>query len=242
MLTNTLDVVLDGVGKEDTLIVINSFDGAILGVTDKKQLNMTSFSTALFSNTALIKGLTPANTSLILTWKQVIGDENVPNTFPAVKDMYNWMKGNARTGKVHGRNYVFYEVHDCKMLYNLTQHSKRNREFHPMLLCACQRGDGVVDPNHICKLLCDGEHIDLFEKSLKMFADNYTTMQGYNKAKQRRHCEMYNKGCMHYGFYTLELLFGTIRFDVFHLRAAVTRKLLNFLSKFLRQHNTDRIS
>ena len=89
MLSNKLDVVLDGMGREDTLIAINSFDGAIQGVTDKKQLNMTSFSTALFYNTALSKGLTPANTSLILTWKQVKCNENGPNTFHVVIDMYH---------------------------------------------------------------------------------------------------------------------------------------------------------
>ena len=152
MLSEKLDVMLGGDGREDDLIAINSFDGAVHGLSEKKQLNVTSYNTALLSKTALIKGLTPANTSLILTWKQVIGDKKVVHVFPAVKDLYKELGIGINRNSLNGRKLSVYEVHDCKMIYSLTQHSAWNRKYNPFLLCDCHRGDGVVDSDHVCTI------------------------------------------------------------------------------------------
>ena len=86
MLSEKLDVMLGGDGREDGLNAINSFDGVVHGLSEKKQLNVTSYNTALLSNTALIKELTPTNTYLILIWKQVMGEKNVVKVFSGAKN------------------------------------------------------------------------------------------------------------------------------------------------------------
>ena len=237
MLSEKLDVMLGGDGREDDLIAINSFDGAVHGLSEKKQLNVTSYNTALLSKTALIKGLTPANTSLILTWKQVIGDEKVVNVFPAVKDLYKELGIGITRNSLNGRKLSVYEVHDCKMIYSLTQHSAWNRKYNPFLLCDCHRGDGVVDPNHVCIMLTDTETKALFEKSHDNFVKHSSSIADYNKDKHCAYADKHVKGVTHYGFDPNELLRSSIRFDMFHLRAAQTRKLLDYLRKFLGKHN-----
>ena len=63
----------------------------------------------------------PANMSSILTWKQVVGDENMSNVTPSVSYVYKWLGENVKDGicEILGRKVRFYEVHDEKMILSL---------------------------------------------------------------------------------------------------------------------------
>ena len=55
------------------------------------------------------------------------------------------------------------------MLYSLVQCSAWNRKWHSFILCKCMRGDGVADPDHVCTLISDEEHVYLWEESHRLF-------------------------------------------------------------------------
>ena len=88
---------------------------------------------------------------------------------PAVKEYF------AVKGTLYGkRNAIpslnnchisYYDLHDGKMLYLLTQHSLWNRKHHPFLLCGCMRGEGVANNDHQCKLMSDEDYLIKYQRS-----------------------------------------------------------------------------
>ena len=77
-------------------------------------------------------------------------------------------------------NYHYYDLHDGKMLYLLTQHSMWNRKEHPFLICDCKRGEGVVNnEHHQCNIINNDDQVKLYEKSKKKF------MKYETKAKEK---------------------------------------------------------
>ena len=58
-------------------------------------------------------------------------------------------------------------MHDAKMLYLITQHSSWARKNHPFLLCKCNRGNGVVDENHVCEIIDHDNQLKYFDRSKK---------------------------------------------------------------------------
>ena len=98
-------------------------------------------------------------------------------------------------------------------------------------------GGGVFDPNHICIMLTDTETKALFEKSHGAFVKSSSNIADYNEDKHRAYAGKHVKGVTHYGFDPNEVLRRSIRFDMFHLRAAQTRKPLDYLRKFLGKHS-----
>lgn len=115
--------MLGGESREDELIAINSFDGAVNDFSEKKQLNVSMYNASFLSYSALRKGLFPVNTSLTFTWKQVIGDDDVSNIFLVMKDMHKWLGEGISMNSLKGRKLSVYEVHYCTMIYSLTQYS-----------------------------------------------------------------------------------------------------------------------
>ena len=107
----------------------------LYGITDKKVLNVTSYSSCLVSEEMLKNGLSTASTSMILTWHQVMGAEKPETIYPAVKPLYEWIGTKNPYSYVDGKKRSIYEVHDCKMLYSLVQCSAWNRKWHPFILC-----------------------------------------------------------------------------------------------------------
>ena len=211
----------------DVLIAINCYDGAQHGITEKKLCNVTSYNTSVVSVTSVGKKYTASNPSSILTWKQVKGDENMSTNAQAVSYVYKWLGEHIKDGvcDILGRKVRFYEVHDGKMIYVLIAHSLWCRLYHPFLLCACQRGDGVVDLNHICCMLSDEEYEVLFEKSLRKFNEKKSKNPKYNEDRHRAYAYKNLKGCTPFGYNPTELKRSSIRMDSFHLQASTTRKL-----------------
>ena len=225
-------------GAQEDLVVLNSFDGAIHGVTNKKQLNITSYSSTIVSVDMLKRGLSSASTSMILTWKQVMGDEKVETVFPVVKSLYEWIGKHVCGALVRGKNITIYEVHDCKMLYSLLQCSMWNRKHHPFCLCDCMKGDGVINPDHVCTFITDENHVKLWEQSLKVYTEKSQDPR-WNESHHKDYCDFYLKGCTHFGFHPRELIRSSIRFDMLHLRCSLTRKLAKYLMEFLSQQHVD---
>ena len=125
-----------------------------------------------------------------------------------------------------------YDMHDGKMLYLLTQHSLFNRKHHPFLLCNCKRGAGVQDGNHQCKIINDEEQLRLYNRSKRRW-DNMEHIESYKEKQHMDWVDYYNQGISHLGINPTILPRSSIRFDVFHLRGGVTRRLMSNLRKFL---------
>ena len=80
----------------------------------------------------------------ILTWQQMRGAEKPCNIFPAVNDyMLEKFEMRKKMSDMERKRIKFYEPHNGKMLYLLTQHSLYNWKYHPFLLCTCACGAGL---------------------------------------------------------------------------------------------------
>ena len=91
----------------------------------------------------------------ILTWQQIVADEKLENVIPAIESIYeekSRLRANSKS-IVDGCNFNFYDMHDGKRLYLMTQNSLWSRKNYPFLLCKCNRGNGVVDENHVCQII-----------------------------------------------------------------------------------------
>ena len=54
--------------------MLNIFEGIIHGITYKKHLNITVYSSTIVFTEMMKHGLSSASTSMILTWKQGMGN------------------------------------------------------------------------------------------------------------------------------------------------------------------------
>ena len=132
-----------------------------------------------------------------------------------------------------GRKVSFYEVHDGKILYALTAHSTWCCLYHPFALCSCQRGEGVVDLDHKCRMLSGEEYVRLFDKSLAKYNEKKSENSNYDEENHHVYTDKNLKGCTHFGFNPIELKRSSIRLDGFHLSCATTRKLADYLRPYI---------
>ena len=122
------------------IIMMDSFDGAEHSNNPRTCRNIVSYNSQLLSAGTINDGNSPAQSFNILTWQQVLGDEKCANIFPVVDSVYESKKKLINEGleSLPSCNVSFYDMHDGKMLYLLTQHSLYSRKFHPFLLCDCK--------------------------------------------------------------------------------------------------------
>ena len=116
--------------------------------------------------------------------------------------------------------YIFYELHDGKMLYLLTQHSLHNRKNKPFLLCECCRGDGVVNKDHECKPFTEEEHIFLWERSLCRWNHKQKRIQNkeeYEYFDHMKWVDEMNLGISHFGIHPRNLPRDSLQFDALQL-------------------------
>lgn len=127
------------------------------------------------------------------------------------------------------------------MLYLLTQHSLWNRTHHPFLLFTCKRGEGVMNSDHECKLLSHEDQVHYWDRSLRRWDDKIARSgpESYTMDKHRDWIDIHNYGVSHFGIHPTEIPRDTIRFYVFHLRCAVTRRLMNYLRKYMLSTTTE---
>ena len=126
---------------------------------------------------------------------------------------------------------TMHDLHNGKMLYLLTQRSLYNRKHHPFLLCKCQRGVGVQNSNHECELINHDDQVKHYNRSEHRW-NNKRNCSGEASWTVKQHMDWVDKenfGISHFGLSPDLLRCDNIRFDVFHLRCAVTRRLMDCL-------------
>eukprot|EP00957_Ditylum_brightwellii_P044693 3388756-Ditylum_brightwellii.AAC.1 len=119
----------------------------------------------------------------------------------------DWVAVNG--SKVHP---ILYDMHDGKI-----------------------HGAGVAKPKHSCSKVSDreaakqwGKSKEVFEQKLDQAKKNKTA---YTSKMHMNWADMCKYGISHFGMHPTLLLPSNICFDVFHLRSAMTRKLLGCLQK-----------
>ena len=174
-----------------------------------------------------------------MTWQQVQGTENLETMIASTSKYFEEKKevrDNIEDEK--RKNYCYYDLHDGKMLYLLTQHSSWSRKFHPFLLCECKRGEGVKNNNnHQCKLIDSKTQVELFDRSARRYNRKHekAVREGkeYSKKDHMDWVDEKNKGVSHFGTHPSILPRENLRFDTFHMKCSITRKLMSYLRTFI---------
>ena len=229
------------IDNNSQVIVIDSIDGAEHTRSNKKTSSIISFSSTLMDPKWINQKSITAGSSLnILTWQQVKGVENYEIMMKSTAEYYEQKKIIREVACDSGNrgNYSFYDLHDGKMLYLLTQHSAWNRKHHPFLLCDCARGEGVINnDHHQCRIISESNQIELYETSAKKFLKYKARAEQkgreYTKKDHMDWVDAKNKGVSHYGINPSLLPRHTLRFDTFHLKCSITRRLMSYLRIFI---------
>ena len=171
-----------------------------------------------------------------------MAEETSCTVFPAMKSLYEEKKllMDREMTVLPGVNMSFYDLHDGKMLYMLTQHSQWNRKYHPFLLWKCKHSDGVTDENHECVQFSHQEQIHYFarsqnkwERSREKHQNNYTSHMHNNWIDKD------NYGISHCGIPPHQLHRHNIRFDIFHMQCSITKNLMGYLCTFILSQNSE---
>ena len=201
------------------MMIIDSYDGAEHVNTSTQKIGIISFSSQLLSKSIIESGASAGSSLNILTWKQIIGQEKCGTLFPALDSVYKCKKNIIDDQNLHPTDvcFNFFEMHDAKMLYILTQHSLYNRKYHPFLLCKCHRGDGVKDRQHVCEKLTNEEQMHHYDRSKRRWDRKLGGIVSGNYAikDHKDWCDKENVGVTHFGVDPKQLPNDHIRFDVF---------------------------
>ena len=219
-------------------MVLDSYDGAHHTNNVKKKRNIISFSSQVLSEQTVHQIGSSAESANILTWMQELGQEKAETLFPLLKDVYKSKYQLLTTDA----NRVYYDMHDGKMLYILTQHSLYNRKHHPFILCTCKRGDAVRDLNYVCKLIPHEQHVKLWDRSKRRWQYKRTNLNANEKYDAKDHNDWIdekNSGISHFGIHPDYLRNDHIRFDVFHMTCAITKRLMCCLREFILKQSCD---
>jgi hypothetical protein len=223
----------DEITEGTKVIVLDSYDGAEHSTTAGKRKNVISFSSQLFCKETVASGETTAGSFNILTWQQVMGEEKASVLFPVLVPIFE-EKTDLMQRKPHIR---IYEMHDGKMHYILSQHSLWNCKHHPYLLCKCKRGQGITNPDHECVMLSHEEQCLYYKRSNDKWDRKLSQLQAigklYTRVKHMQWCDELNFGISHFGLDPKIFDRRNTRFDIFHLRGSITRRLMQYLRQFI---------
>ena len=225
-------------GAEDSAVVIDSIDGAEHLRSKKRITSVISFSSMMFTPKWIQEREVTAGSSLnILTWQQIRAKESWHTMIPAVEEYYR----TKREFREKEKQYCLYDVHDGKMLYLLTQHSQWSRNNHPYLLCTCAKGQSIRNgSDHQCNVITHEEQLNLYERSKRRWNNKKRIdTDQYDVKKHSDWVDEKNKGVSHFGLHPDLLPRNTLRFDTFHMKCAVTRKLMGYLRSFILDQEHD---
>ena len=216
------------------LMCTTSFDGAEAFRTRKNLTSVVTMSSFLFTKELLEQGMLTAGTSLdILTWLQLLAKEEIVILDEVTKNYYELRtRFNKKDLKLDVENdgtgieVYCYDTHDGKMIYELTQHSSWSRKHHPYVLCKCSKGESTKSSNHICQKISDKDYERHWTYSKERFEQEVAKDAEYTKESHRKWCDEENLGITHFGIDPRKFPLSTIRFDVFHLFMAITRKVM----------------
>ena len=102
----------------------------------------------------------------------------------------------------------------------LIQHSLFNCRYNPFLLCTCNRGKGVKNENHVCRIIKHDDQIRYWDRSKKIRLDKKKHLLQGEKYEYFDHIDWIdcnNHGVLHFGLHPSLLPRDNIRFDVLHL-------------------------
>ena len=160
--------VLQGWKVQCNMLVIDSYDGAVHSSTNKKDSGIVSYSTLLFHSDYFAHGVSSASSSCILTWMNSLTAESRETLFPLLIPIFSEQALlRSKTSFHDGSNFWYYQMHDAKFSYTLTAHVGWSSKKSPFLLCGCNRGEGVGNEKHECKLITDEEQLILYNASAK---------------------------------------------------------------------------
>ena len=206
---------------------MNYFDGAEAIKSKDNKSSVISFSSQIFSTNQIQEKKVAAGSSFnILTWLQVIGKEKIDLLKIVGSDYLTARKkiveGSLTIPSCPNSKLWCYDVHDGKMHYELTQHSKWNRKYCPNLLCYCQKGDGLKS-NHTCELMTRDDNKWYVAQSKAVWDRNETS---HDALKYRDWADAENWGVTHFGVSPEEYPLDTLRYDTFHMSCSILRKVM----------------
>lgn len=104
-----------------------------------------------------------------------------------------------------------------------------------------QEGDGVRDNAHQCPIMSHENQLHYWSRSLRRWETKIqrSGLENYSVKKNMDWVDIHNSGISHFGIHPDKLPRHCIRFDVFHLRCSITRRLMSYLRKFLMSMTTD---
>ena len=91
----------------------------------------------------------------------------------------------------------------------------------------------MSDPNHVCKIIDKSEQLTLYNRSKSRWERKNARDPTYNFGKHMNWIDENNHGCSHFGIHPELLPRKDLRFDTFHLKCGITKKLMNYLRKFM---------
>ena len=210
-------------------------DGAVHNALSSKNSGIVTYSITLVSHN-LIKylGINPLSALHIITQCQINGPENRAVLFSVTEERYKYFTDLKQYGET---KLPFYDMADAKALYMLLGHSHWSRKHKPFLGCACGKGDCNND-NHQCVQWTDETYKEKIKKSSlrwsKRDAIARLRKEEYTISDHREWCDKRNDGICHFGVVPETYNFAsTIRYDVFHGRGNVCKKIIAYIRKIL---------
>ena len=159
LVENTDKCVIDFKSGSEPVGIINCCDGANHEMTRAKEASLITSSIAMFSGTSINKNkMNVSNPKSILTILQAQAKVSWFNLEQLLEGYYDEVNDDSLLkGFIDYSKAVeveFYNLHDAKMLYLLTQHSTWSRKHHPFSPCKCKRGEAVFNgKNHKCTMM-----------------------------------------------------------------------------------------
>ena len=136
--------------------------------------------------------------------------------------------------KRNGIDSDVHDVDDTKMICNLTNHSKQNRNHCPFLLCKCKRGDAVKTfATYKYQILDDDVYLKHYEKSERAFKKKIGEECSERNVKTHRDwVDLRNYGIDYFGVHPSLLPISRIGLDIFRCRLSIVRNAMSFIRKY----------
>ena len=224
----------------EDLIVLSSFDGAESFRSSKNVDSVVTFSSQIFTSKAIQERAVYAGSSMnILTWFQYLGKEDW-NSMSPILNSYFIERKRLETGVDKPIGFEeskvwLYDMHDAKLWYELFAHSLWSRKHHRFLLCACTSYARVCDnSSENCHFINDLDFAQKYEFSKERWEDRMARGVQYSKDSHKNWCDEHNFGITHFAVKPQSMPPSHVRFDMFHMKCAVTRNLMNYI-RFLVQ-------
>ena len=221
-----------GIKLQGDIGIMNSFDGENYIVREDGSTYILSFSCQLF-NRDIVEGTSSTASENIFTWQQAMCKENWKNLSVLLEDHYTEREQVKKTLETEYPliNIQYYDIHDGKMIYLLTQHSAYNGKFDPFFLCKCQRGDAFKSYTHKCMRISTDERIKLYNNSLEYMKKKKDINIQYKDKDHSKWADKHNFGITHFGVHPRKLDYDMIRFDTFHMICQITRKIMEYMRR-----------